>query len=502
MSCGCASGTWLAGTLRQRAAAARLRRMGQPGAALLRLRDVRCGRSVRTWRSPRWGCVPWHGSRYRRDGSPGGAALPGSWWQRYEQLGEPVPVGYGDQAAFGRWCAAVSAQPWPGQVNLRGLRPLVRAEIQWGLFVHTQRARPTRWDLGWIRSLVMTCRTLEVNSLVDFEFGAGGSAAFTGAIAKEILHELRLVYFTPAQAKDAGFLETEHFGVLFPHRMSHVDLTGIPQRWLRDLTWDYIADLLRSPRCPRTASPIDGYPPGGRRAGRLPGAGGARRRPRSRRAAPRAHGAVRRRPAPPRTRGPAVAGDQAARRGRGHRHHDHPVAGVQRRPQAAARCAGDRRCRAAGAGPGVHHRDPAPPAPHRAGPRGGRSPTRSPAPWPTRPTWPTSPPPTTSMTAALRDIWETTVITGRRIGEVIKLRLGLHRPLRRAGDVLARPDQGRQLRRRDPHPRTALRPARRTAAQDPGPLHRPLRLPARRRSSAPNWRCSPRSTAARTAPCR
>jgi integrase len=98
-----------------------------------------------------------------------------------------------------------------------------------------------------------------MNSLVDFEFGTGGSAAFTGAIAKEILHELRLVYFTPAEAKDAGFLETEHFGVLFPHRMSHFDLTSIPQRWLRDLTWDYLADLLRSPRCPRSGGPFDGY---------------------------------------------------------------------------------------------------------------------------------------------------------------------------------------------------------------------------------------------------
>ncbi len=205
------------------------------------------------------GLCAWHGSRYRRDGAPGGAATPGSWWQRYEQCGKPVPLEYADQPEFRRWCATVSAQPWPGQINLRGLRPLVRAEIRWGLFMHTQRARPSRWDLGWIRALVTTCRTLEVNSLVDFEFGAGGSPAFTGAIAKEILHELRLVYFTPAEAKDAGFLETEHFGVLFPHRMSHFDLTSIPQRWLRDLTWDYLADLLRSPRCPRSGGPFDGY---------------------------------------------------------------------------------------------------------------------------------------------------------------------------------------------------------------------------------------------------
>ena len=204
--------------------------------------------------------------------------MPGSWWQRYEQCGKPVPLEYDDQPEFRRWCATVSAQPWPGQINLRGLRPLVRAEIQWGLFVHTQRARPSRWDLGWIRALVTTCRALEVNSLVDFEFGAGDSPAFTGAIAKEILHELRLVYFTPAEARDAGFLETEHFGVLFPHRMSHFDLTSIPQRWLRDLTWDYLADLLRSPRCPRSGGPFDGYRRAATGAGGLPGARGARRR--------------------------------------------------------------------------------------------------------------------------------------------------------------------------------------------------------------------------------
>jgi integrase len=205
------------------------------------------------------GLCAWHSSRYRRDGAPGGAAMPASWWQQYERIGRPVPLEYADQAEFRHWCATVSAPPWPGQINLRGLRPLVRAEIQWGLFMHTQRARPSRWDLGWIRALVTTCRALEVNSLVDFEFGTGGSAAFTGAIAKEILHELRLVYFTPDEAKDAGFLETEHFGVLFPHRMSHFDLTSIPQRWLRDLTWDYLADLLRSPRCPRSGGPFDGY---------------------------------------------------------------------------------------------------------------------------------------------------------------------------------------------------------------------------------------------------
>jgi integrase len=132
---------------------------------------------------------------------------------------------------------------------------MVRAELQWGLFMHTQRPRATRWGLGWIQKLVNTCRAHSVNSLVDLDLG--DCSSFTASIAKEILHDLRLVYFTPEQAKDGGFLETEHFGIRFPHRSSHIDLTGIPQRWLRDLTWEHLADLLRSPRCPRTAGILD-----------------------------------------------------------------------------------------------------------------------------------------------------------------------------------------------------------------------------------------------------
>ena len=100
--------------------------------------------------------------------------------------------------------ATAAAQPWPGQINLRGPRPLVRAEIQWGLFARTRRGRPTRWDLAWIRALISTCRALDADSLIGFEFGAGASAGFTGAIAKEILHELRLVYFTPPRPRTPG----------------------------------------------------------------------------------------------------------------------------------------------------------------------------------------------------------------------------------------------------------------------------------------------------------
>ncbi|MGH3966079.1 MAG: tyrosine-type recombinase/integrase [Pseudonocardiaceae bacterium] len=197
-----------------------------------------------------------HGARYKRDGCPGSARLPQGWWQRYEQFGWTVPVAYTDETEFRQWCATTTAPPFAGQINLRGLRPLVAAEIKWGLFIHTQRARPQRWDLGWLRSVVTTCRAADLDSLAGFDSGRG-CPKVAAAIVREIQRELRLVYYTPVDTREAGFLETDHFGVRFPGRGSHFDLTAIPQRWLRDLVWDHLADLLGSPRCPRDGGCID-----------------------------------------------------------------------------------------------------------------------------------------------------------------------------------------------------------------------------------------------------
>ena len=237
------------------------------------------------------GLCPWHGSRYHRDKRPGRASLPSSWWHRYEQFGRPVPIEYDDEAAFRRWCATTPAPWWPGQINLLGLRPLVRAEIKWGLFIHTQRARPTRWDLGWIRSLVATCRDQDVETLVGFPLGAGGSAYFTGAIVKEILHELRLVYFTPAETRGRRVHRDR------PLRRA-VRSTRQPRRSDRDP-----ATLVARPGLglPRRHAAITALPPfrrshrrnpqGSNRTGRFPGDRRARRRARPHRAARRAHAA-------------------------------------------------------------------------------------------------------------------------------------------------------------------------------------------------------------------
>ncbi len=196
-----------------------------------------------------------HNARYEKQGRPGLAELPAAWSQRDEQHGRPTTVSYQDEAAFRRWYASAEPMPCPAQLNLRGLRPLLRVELQWGLFAHTQQRRPTRWDLGSIQKLVNTCRAAGVTSLTDLPTDGGDRCV--RRIGGEILHELWRVYRTPSEARETGVLDTEHFGLRFPRRTSRFDLTTIPQRWLRDMTWNYLAGLLQSPRCPRTASSFD-----------------------------------------------------------------------------------------------------------------------------------------------------------------------------------------------------------------------------------------------------
>ncbi len=198
-----------------------------------------------------------HQARYRAGGRPGGAALPRTWSHSYELQGLRAPVTYRDEEQFRGWCAAQPPMPWPGQINLLGLAPLPAAEIRWGLFAHTQRERHSRWDTGWVQGLVNTCRARGIASLTGLDLAS--CTTFTVMIARQMLHDLRLAYFTPEASPEAGFIETEHFGVRFPERGSHFDLTGICQQWLRDLLWDYLADLLRSPAGPRTGGTFDAF---------------------------------------------------------------------------------------------------------------------------------------------------------------------------------------------------------------------------------------------------
>jgi integrase len=73
----------------------------------------------------------------------------------------------------------------------------------------------------------------------------------------EIANGLRCIYCTPADAKDAGYIETDHFGRRFSRTSSHFCITDVSQRWLRDLLWEHLAEILRSPQCPRSRNTFD-----------------------------------------------------------------------------------------------------------------------------------------------------------------------------------------------------------------------------------------------------
>ncbi|MFA3843623.1 tyrosine-type recombinase/integrase [Streptomyces aureus] len=200
---------------------------------------------------------------YRKDEQPGGARVPNNWGRMLTEWKKATPtVSYEDEAEFRRWCQATSSfYRSDGKLTLMGLHPLVKAEIKWAMFRHTQvpgEQLGTTWALPQIQRLAEECRRHRANSLADLDLGpnTSGRPLRFQSVAKAMLQYLRLIYFTREDSKDAGFIETEHFGVRFPHRMSHWDLTGVSQRWLRDLLWDSMADrLLTDP--PRSGATLD-----------------------------------------------------------------------------------------------------------------------------------------------------------------------------------------------------------------------------------------------------
>lgn len=71
---------------------------------------------------------------------------------------------------------------------------------------------------------------------------AATAAVIARAPGRTAAPSTRTVYFIRQDTKDAGFIETDHYGVRFTNRSSHIDLTEVFQRWLTDL--QPIADAL------------------------------------------------------------------------------------------------------------------------------------------------------------------------------------------------------------------------------------------------------------------
>ena len=352
-----------------------------------------------------------HLQRYRKDRRQGDA------WLLKPQPEDPDgPARYAGEAGFIRWCATAAPVYRHGLINLRGLRPLIKAEIQWGLHQHAQIKKRGVWQLSFIQRAADLCRATGMASLAEFAGIGEGYDRRIRLVFAEIADGLRCIYFTPADAKEAGYLETSHFGRRFPRTRSYFSLTDVSQRWLRDLLWDHLAEVLRSPHCPRSRLPFD-YTRRAARAERLPGDRRPRRRSRPPGAAGRARAAVRRRPAAPGARRPDIAG-RGPRRREAVLHRDVTIQAVfnyGRRLLFWALETGD--AGQLGLDRGFitalpHRRPPTPAVPQplhrRRRPGAGR-----------RGQPPRTGPSHDPNDNGLRDAWETIVFTGRRCSEVL-----------------------------------------------------------------------------------
>jgi integrase len=200
-----------------------------------------------------------HEHRYKLDNRPGRASLPWHWHQSMRAgTKRIVAVSYTDERLFRQWCATAEPARRTGVINLVGLQPLVKAEIKWGMFAHALKPHRTRWDIPCIQQLASTCRAQNFTSVFDTDADGHRRPALrqhphnvVRMISGEIVDGLRLVYYSPLDTRDAGFIETDHFGRRFVDSVSYYDISGVSQRWLRDMLWDHLAEVLRSQHCPR-----------------------------------------------------------------------------------------------------------------------------------------------------------------------------------------------------------------------------------------------------------
>jgi integrase len=153
------------------------------------------------------------------------------------------------------WLLRRGGDPDAGVVILAGLQPLVAAEIRYALWTHTKSAAPARWHPMWLRRLVKSCREGGVQSLLELDPSDPTWTPQPDAvnrIVREMLKDVLPIHRSRWDTRELGYLDTNYWGFRFPERRSAFDLTCIPQRWLRDLTWDYLASELDGPGRPRT----------------------------------------------------------------------------------------------------------------------------------------------------------------------------------------------------------------------------------------------------------
>jgi hypothetical protein len=206
------------------------RQVGLPGAGNCQVRN--CQRRAES--EPR--LCPHHHKRWRESDSPQGSRME-------------------------RWLfRAGGGDPNAGSLFLARVAPLLAAEIRYGLWAHAKSVAPARWHPTWLRTLVKSCTEAGVTSLLELvpeDRGWTPQPTRVNRIVREMRMHVDAVHRSRADTRELGYLDPNYWGYRFSGRRYAFDLTPISQRWLRDLTWDYLANVLDGPRRPRTAGPFE-----------------------------------------------------------------------------------------------------------------------------------------------------------------------------------------------------------------------------------------------------
>lgn len=158
------------------------------------------------------------------------------------------------------WLLRHSGQADPNAVFLAGLRPLLAAEIRYALWTHTKNEAPARWHPMWLRTLAKSCREGGINSLLELDPRDASwtkNPAAINRIVVEMLKDVLPVHRSRADTRELGYIDTNYWGFRLAQRRSPFDLTAIPLRWLRDLTWDFMASDFDGPRRPRSQGSVE-----------------------------------------------------------------------------------------------------------------------------------------------------------------------------------------------------------------------------------------------------
>jgi len=172
----------------------------------------------------------------------------------WKRAGSPLSTG------FTGWLSRTEGRGGRGALVLAHLPPLVAAQIRYGLLAHTLAPVPGRWHPMWLRTLVRSCLAADALSLLELDPDEAGwtpQPAAVNRILRDMQRDVRSVHHSREETRGAGYVDTSYWGFRFPDRRSPFDLSVIPQQWLRDLGWDYLAAMLDGPRRPRTAGPIE-----------------------------------------------------------------------------------------------------------------------------------------------------------------------------------------------------------------------------------------------------